>query len=293
MEIRTLRYFLVIVQEGNITKAADMLHITQPTLSRQIMDLEQELGTVLLIRGKRSITLTEDGLLFKQQAEEIVALADKAEGAFRDKTERVSGTIAIGSSEALGGRILATYMKDFSDKYPNVQFELHNEMADHIKDEIDKGILDVGLVLEPIDTSKYEFIRFTGKESWGILCRRDHPLAQQEQIAVEDIRRYPLILPSREKALNEVLHWIGCEEWSLKIPVKYNLLSNVALLVEAGMGCAVCLDGALSIHYSKDICFCPVYPEHTTRSVLLWKKNRLFQPAASLFIQMLHSDLSE
>mgnify|MGYP000050726567 FL=1 len=293
VEIRTLRYFLAIVQEGSITKAAEMLHITQPTLSRQMMDLEQELGTVLLIRGKRSVTLTEDGLLFKQQAEEIVDLADKAENAFRDKTEKISGTIAIGAAEALGSRILASYMKRFSDKYPDVQFELYNEMADHIKDKIDKGILDIGLVLEPIDTSKYEFIRFSGKETWGILCRKDHPLTNKERIAVEDIRPYPLILPSREKALSEVLNWLGCEERNLKVPVKYNLLSNVALLVEAGMGCAVCLDGALSIHYSEELCFCPVYPEHTTRCVLLWKKNRLFQPAASLFIQMLHSRLPE
>ena len=193
----------------------------------------------------------------------------------------------------MGSRILASYMKRFSDKYPDVQFELYNEMADHIKDKIDKGILDIGLVLEPIDTSKYEFIRFSGKETWGILCRKDHPLAKKERIAVEDIRPYPLILPSREKALSEVLNWLGCEERNLKVPVKYNLLSNVALLVEAGMGCAVCLDGALSIHYSEELCFCPVYPEHTTRCVLLWKKNRLFQPAASLFIQMLHSRLPE
>lgn len=143
------------------------------------MDLEQELGTVLLIRRKCSVTLTEDGLMLKQQAEE------------------------------LGSRILASYMKRFSDKYPDVQFELYNEMADHIKDKIDKGILDIGLVLEPIGTSKYEFIRFSGKETWGILCRKDHPLAEKGRIAVEDTRPYPLILPSREKALSEVLNWMG------------------------------------------------------------------------------------
>ncbi len=246
----------------------------------------------MLIRGKRSVTLTEDGLLFKQQAEEIVDLADKAENAFRDKTEKISGTIAIGAAEALGSRILASYMKRFSDKYPDVQFELYNEMADHIKDKIDKGILDIGLVLEPIDTSKYEFIRFSGKETWGILCRKDHP-CEQGTYCGGRYQAVSAILPSREKALSEVLNWLGCEERNLKVPVKYNLLSNVALLVEAGMGCAVCLDGALSIHYSEELCFCPVNPEHTTRCVLLWKKNRLFQPAASLFIQMLHSRLSK
>ena len=174
-------------------------------------------------------------------------------------------------------------------KYPDVRFDLYNEMADNIKDKLEKGLLDLGLLLEPVDTKKYEFLRLSQKESWGILLRKDHPLAEKDKIYVQDLREYPLILPKRENARNEVLNWLQCEESHLNIPVNYNLLSNVALLVEAGIGCAVCLDGALSVHCSPDICFCPVYPEHTTRSVLLWKKNHLFQPAASLFIQMLHT----
>lgn len=289
MELRVLRYFLTTAQEGNITRAADMLHITQPTLSRQLMELEQELGTTLLIRGKRAVTLTEDGMFFRQQAEEIVELADRAQQTFLNKRDTVSGVISIGASEALGSRVLAGYMKKFLEQCPNVQFDLYSEMADSIREKLEKGLLDLALLLEPVDTSKYEYLRLSQKETWGILLRTDHPLAQKEEIHIKDVRTYPLLLPKRETSRKEVLHWIGCEESKLKVPVHYNLLSNAVLLVEEGVGCAMCMDGALSIHHSPDICFRKVMPEHTTRSVLLWKKNHLFHPAASLFIQMLHT----
>ena len=203
MELRVLRYFLTAVNEGNITRAADILHVTQPTLSRQLIELENELGATLLIRGKRSLTLTDDGMLFKQQAEEIVELADKAEQTFTGKNEAISGVISLGASEALGGRVLARYMKQFLKKYPDVRFDLYNEMADNIKDKLEKGLLDLGLLLEPVDTKKYEFLRLSQKESWGILLRKDHPLAKKDKIYVQDLREYPLILPKRENARNE------------------------------------------------------------------------------------------
>ena len=285
MELRVLKYFLTVADEGNITRAADILHVTQPTLSRQLMELEDELGTALLIRGKRSVTLTDEGFLFKQQAEMIVELSDKLEHTFKDKKDVVCGTIRIGASEAVGCRALAAYMKEFREKYPDVQFDLYNGMADNIKEMLERGLLDLGLVLEPVDTAKFEYVRLPQKETWGLLLRKDHELAGKETINVEEIRPYPLIMPGREKAKNEVLHWMQCEERHLNIPAYYNLLSNAALLIEAGMGCAVCLDGALSIHADPDLCFRQLLPEHTTRSVILWKKNHLFSQAASLFVQ--------
>ena len=249
------------------------------------MELEDELGTALLIRGKRSVTLTDEGFLFKQQAEMIVELSDKLEHTFKDKKDVVCGTIRIGAAEAVGCRTLAAYMKDFREKYPDVQFDLYNGMADNIKEMLERGLLDLGLVLEPIDTAKFEYVRLPQKETWGLLLRKDHELAEKGTITVEDIRQYPLIMPGRENAKNEVLHWMQCEERHLNIPAYYNLLSNGALLVAAGMGCAVCLDGALSIHADPDLCFRRLLPEHTTRSVILWKKNHLFSQAASLFVQ--------
>lgn len=285
MELRTLRYFLAAAQEENLTRAADILHVTQPTLSRQMMDLERELGTTLMLRGKNGLTLTDDGIFFRQRAEEIVELADRLEQAFVERNAEVSGLITIGASEAVGSRLFAKLIKHFSDKYPLVQFHLYNEMADYIKDRLDKGLVDIGLLLEPVDTLKYDFVRLSQKETWGILMRDDHPLAGAEAISPDEIAEYPLILPLRERVRNEILHWIKREEKDLKIPLSYTLLSNAALLVEAGLGCAFCLDGALSIHSSPRLRFVPIYPEHTTRSVLVWKKNQLFSAATSLLIQ--------
>ena len=147
-----------------------------------------ELGTTLLIRGKRSITLTDDGFLFKQQAKEIVTLADRAEQTFLNKKEQVRGVITVGAAEAKGGRILADYIFEFLQKYPNVQFDLHNKMADNVKEDIEKGLIDIGIVLEPVDTTRFEFIILKEKEIWGILMRNDHPFAEEETINIEDIR---------------------------------------------------------------------------------------------------------
>lgn len=285
VELRTLRYFLAAAQEGNITRAADILHITQPTLSRQIMELERELGTTLMLRGKNGLTLTDDGLFFRQRAEEIVELADRLEQNFTERKSDVSGLIAIGASESVGSRLFARLIKRFSDKYPLIQFHLYNEMADNIRDRLEKGLADVGLLLEPVDTSRYDFVRLSQKETWGILMRDDHPLAERKTITPDEIAEYPLILPLRERVRNEILNWMRKEEKDLTIPLSYTLLSNAALMVEAGLGCAFCLDGALAIHSSPHLSFVPISPEHTTRSVLVWKKNQMFSPATALFIQ--------
>ena len=285
MELRVLKYFLTVADEGNITRAADILHVTQPTLSRQLMELEDEMGTPLLVRGKRSVTLTDEGYLFKQQAETIVELSDKLEHTFRDQKDVICGTIRIGATEAVGGRTLADRMREFRERYPDVQFDLYNGMADNIKEMIEHGLLDLGLVMEPIDTSKFDYVRLPQKAPWGVLLRRDHELAKKESVTLDDIKKYPLIMPGRENAKEQILHWMHCEERHLDIPAYYNILSNAALLVVAGMGCAVCLDGALSIHADPELCFRKILPEHVTRSVLMWKKNHLFSQAVSLFIQ--------
>ena len=285
MELRTLRYFLAAAEEENITRAADILHVTQPTLSRQMMDLEKELGTTLMLRGKQGLTLTDEGIFFRQRAEEIVELADRLEQAFAERNADISGLIAIGASEAIGSRLFAKLIKQFSEKYPLVQFSLYNETADNIKDRLEKGLVDVGLLLEPVDTAKYDFIRLSKRRPGESLWRDDHPLADREFITPEEIEAYSLILPLRERARAEILNWLKREEKDLHIPLSYTLLSNAALLVEAGLGCAFCLDGALAIHSSPRLRFIPVSPEHTTRSVRIWKKNHLFSPATSLFIQ--------
>lgn len=285
MELRTLRYFLAAAQEGNITKAADILHVTQPTLSRQIMDLEKELGATLTLRGKNGLTLTDDGIFFRQRAEEIVQLADRLEKDFTERKNDIGGMVVIGASEAVGGLTLARLIKEFSAKYPAVQFTLYNETVDNIKDRLDKGLADVGLLLEPIDVTKYDYVRLSQQDIWGLLVRDDHPLMEKESLTADDVAPYPLILPLRENIRAEIFHWLGREEKELTIPLFYTLLSNAALMVAEGVGCAFCMDGALALRSDPHLRFIPLKPRRRTHSALVWKRNNLFSPAASLFVQ--------
>ncbi len=285
MELRTLRYYLAAADEENITRAADILHITQPTLSRQIMDLERELGTTLMTRGKNGLTLTDDGIFFRQRAQEIVELADRLKKSFAERQNTISGMIVIGASEAVGGVTLAGLIRKFSSRYPSVQFTLYNETVDNIKDRLDKGLVDIGLLLEPVDVARYDYVRLSRQDTWGLLVRDDHPLTGKKSLTAEDVAPYPLILPLRESIRAEILHWLGREEKELAIPLFYTLLSNAALLVAEGLGCAFCMDGALAIRSDPRLRFIPLEPRRMTHSVLVWKKNHLFSPAASLFIQ--------
>ena len=288
MELRTLRYFLAVAQEGNITRAADILHLTQPTLSRQIMDLERELGVTLMLRGKNGLTLTDDGTFFRQRAQEIVELADRLEKNFAQRQGSVSGMVVIGASETAGGQTLAKLIQKFSEKYPAVQFTLYNETVDNIKDRLEKGLADIGLLLEPIDVTRYDYVRLARQDTWGLLVRDDHPLTAKASLTADDVASCPLILPLRENIRAEILHWLGRGEGELRIPLFYTLLSNAALLVAQGLGCAFCMDGALAIRSDPRLRFIPLEPRRMTHSVLAWKKHNLFSPAASLFIQEIH-----
>ena len=285
MELRTLRYFLAAAQEENMTRASEILHVTQPTLSRQIMDLERELGVTLMLRGKNGLTLTDDGRFFRQRAQEIVELTDRLEKDITGQKKDISGMVVIGASEVGGSQTLAKLIKEFSEKYPAVQFTLYNETVDNIKDRLDKGLVDIGLLLEPADVTKYDYVRLDRQDTWGLLMRDDHPLADKESLTVEDVASCPLLLPLRENIRAEILHWLGREENELRIPLFYTLLSNAALMVAEGLGCAFCMDGALAIRSDPILRFIPLEPRHMTHSVLVWKKNKLFSPAASLFIQ--------
>lgn len=285
MELRTLRYFLAAAQEENITKAADILHVTQPTLSRQMMDLERELGVTLMLRGKNGLTLTDDGIFFRQRAQEIVELADRLEKSFVERQNNISGMVVIGASETVGSQTLARLIKEFTGKYPAVQFTLYNETVDNIKDRLDKGLVDIGLLLEPVDVTKFDYVRLSQQDTWGLLVRDDHPLTEKESLTADDVAPYPLILPLRDNIRVEIIHWLGRDEKELTIPLFYTLLSNAALMVAEGLGCAFCMDGALTIRSDPRLRFIPLEPRRVTHSVLVWKKNKIFSPATSLFIQ--------
>ncbi len=209
MELRVLKYFLMTAREENITKAAALLHITQPTLSRQLMQLEEELGVKLFHRSKHSIILTEDGMLLKRRAQEMISLSDKTVKELSHKDDMLSGEIAIGCGETGSMMFLSEQIRDFRQKYPLVQFSIYSAIADDIKERIEKGILDMGLLVEPVDISKYEFVRMPQKEQWGILTRRDSKLALKKHICPEDLADVPLLMVKRELVKNELSSWFG------------------------------------------------------------------------------------
>lgn len=285
MDIRALRYFLAVVREENITRAAEMLFITQPTLSRQIQDLEKELDTQLIIRGKNRITLTDSGMLLRRRAEEIVELADKTEKEFLFKDETVSGTISIGCGEAMSVKTLSEVIADFSKEYPAVRFEFFTGAADHIKERLDHGLLDIGLLIEPIEIDKLQYIRFKQPEVWGAFMRSDDPLCQKDRISVEDINDRSLILPRRMGSQSVLRNWFGDEFEKLQIFSTINLGLSSVRLVAQGLAIVVAVQGSLDLLDKQDFKFIPLAPELTSSSVLVWKKYQPFGKAAEKFIE--------
>lgn len=285
MEFRVLKYFLMVAREENITKAAALLHLTQPTLSRQLMQLEAELGVKLFHRSKHSIILTEDGMLLKRRAQEIVSLSDKTVQELSHKEDVLSGEIAIGCGETKNMLFLSEQIKKFRQKYPLVQFSIHSAIADDIKERIEKGVLDIGLLMEPVDVGKYEFIRMPQKEKWGILIRKDSELAVKESINPKDLTNVPLIMVKRELVKSELASWFGDYYEGLQIAATYNLILNAASMVERGVSVALCFD--LGAAFYEDLCFIPLAPTLETGSVLVWKKNQTLGAATSQFMRYL------
>ncbi|MDO4288721.1 MAG: LysR family transcriptional regulator [Eubacterium sp.] len=293
MEIRILRYFLAVAREESITRAAELLHITQPTLSRQLAQLEESVGAKLLERGARKVTLTDEGILLKRRAEEIVSLVDKTEKELRRQDELVEGTIAIGCGELMSVTLLAEIIEAFVEKYPRVNFDLYTATADEVKEQIDRGVLDIGLLMEPIDIEKYGFIRLNMQERWVALMRPDDPLAQKEVITPGDLVDQPLIIPRRPSVQNEVLNWFGGSPRDLKIRFTNNLTTNGAVMVHQGLGCALTIEGAVPFWDQSKITYRPLSPEMSATSVLAWKRQQPFGPAVTKFIVCLKEFLKD
>lgn len=284
MELRVLKYFLMVAREENITKAAALLHVTQPTLSRQLMQLEEELGVKLFHRSKHSIILTEEGMLLKRRAQELVSLSDKTVQELSYKGDVISGEIAIGCGETRSMLNLSEKIVSFRQQYPLVQFQIYSATADDIKERIEKGILDIGLLCEPVDIGKYEFIRMPLKEKWGILVPQNSTLAKKNFVTPRELADVPLLMSKRESVKNEISHWFGDYYDQLQIAATYNLIINATAMVKVGAGAALCFD--LGIVYD-DLAFIPLTPTLETGSVLVWKKNQVLSPATDRFIQYL------
>ena len=288
MELRVLNYFLTVAREENITRAARLLHVTQPTLSRQLMQLEEELGVKLFHRGRYSVSLTEEGMLLRRRAQELVALSEKTKMELRHQEEMPAGEIAIGCGETKSMTLLSENMVSFRRKYPLVQFSIYSAIADDIKERIEKGLLDMGLLVEPVDISKYEFIRMPLKERWGVLVRADSPLARKNAVTPGDLRAVPLLMVRRESVKNELASWFADAYEQLEIAATYNLIVNAAFMVERGLGAALCFDLGTVF---ENLRFVPLVPRMETGTVLAWKKNQTLSTAQTLFIQHMKNAL--
>ena len=284
MELRVLRYFLAVAREENITKSAALLHVTQPTLSRQLMQLEEELGVKLFRRSQYRVVLTDDGMLLRRRAQEIVELADKAERELQHLDAELTGEIAIGCGESVGMTFLSEHIRAFRRLHRQVQFRIYSANADDVKERIEKGLLDMGLLTEPVDIGRYAFLRTPQKDRWGVLLPKEHPLAQKSTVTPNDLLDVPLLLSSRESVRNELAGWFGDTYDKIEVAATFNLILNAANMVKNGVGAALCYDFG---NLSDALEFVPLSPKLETGTVLAWKKDQTCSPAADQFLDFL------
>lgn len=292
IETRLLHYFLAVARERNITNAAKALHITQPTLSRQMTLLEEEVGAKLFVRDSRPLALTDEGLLLRRRAEEILELMEKTEAEISSQEEQVEGMVSIGCGELASVKLLMEMIARFSGQYPRVCFDVYTANADQIKQRMDHGLTDVGLLMEPVDMERYEYIRMPVKERWAALMPAGVPLAQREFVTAKDLADIPVIMPSRQKVHDEVASWFGDGYERLQLIGVSNLSTNAALMVRSGLGYALIVEGAMPFLEQSQIRMVPLHPELTATSVLAWKRGQPFSSAASRFLESVKCFLS-
>ena len=292
MELRTLKYFLTVAKEENISKAANVLHLTQPTLSRQLMDLENELGIKLFIRGNRKVQLTDEGKLLCKRAEEIMTLVDKTEQELNHSDTIINGDIYIGGGETDAIRLIAKTAQHLQRKYPNVKYHIFSGNADDVTERLDKGLLDFGILIEPTDLTKYEHLQIPTTDTWGLLMRKDSNLASKQTIKPKDLKHIPLII-SRQSLVDEAIsNWLTESSKNLNIIATYNLIFNASLMVEEGMGYALCLDKLVNTTGDCQLCFKPLFPPLESKLSVVWKKNQVLSKASQKFLQALKNDFS-
>ena len=293
MELRVLKYFLAVAREKNITKASQILHITQPTLSRQLMELEEELGKTLFIRGKRKLILTDEGILLRKRAEEILELVEKTEKEIMSSDEIINGDIFIGGGESETMRLIGQMAKKLQKKYPSVYYHLFSGNADDVLEKLDKGLLDFGVLIAPVDIRKYEYIKFPKTDIWGLLMRKHSPLAKNEVIKPQDILEIPLICSRQTLVREDISKWIGKDINNLNVVSSYNLIYNASLMVEEGVGYALCLDKLINTTGDSALCFRPLEPRLEVEVYIVWKKSQIFSKTSKKFLEVLQMELLE
>lgn len=288
LNFQILTYFLAIANEESITAACEVLHVTQPTVSRQISDLEKDLGVTLFERGPRKITLTKEGILFKRRAEEILSLINKTEKEIIQDSEDLDGTISLGGGELRAVDFLTAKMAEFQKLHPKVTFDFQTTTSDIIKDQMDKGLMDIGLLLEPIEIDRYNYFRLSVKENWCAMVPAESKLAQKKTITPKDLLNENFILPRRSIVKNELSSWLGTDITKLNIVATHNLNSNSAVMVSKGIGISLSIETEMIKSY-PGIKVIPFKPELTARTVVAWKKNIPMTTATEKFIEFLTS----
>ena len=286
MELRVLRYFLAVAREENITAAAESLHVTQPTLSKQLMDLEEELDAKLFERGKRKITLTEEGMFLRQRAQEIVDLADKTEASFKSSDKTVTGDVYIGCGETQGMREIIKVIKRVTDIYPDIRFHFYSGNDEDVSERLDKGLVDFGLFVGNTNLDKYDYFKLSVADTWGLLMRKDDALAANETIKPKDLDDITILCSRQALESNELSGWLGKDFSKLKILSTHNLLFNASLMVEEGLGCALAIDELVNTA-ERNLTFRPFEPTIKADLTFAWKKYQVFSKAAEIFLKYL------
>lgn len=293
MDSRVLKYFLTVAQVGNITKAAHILNITQPTLSRQLMALEEEVGSQLLVRGRRELRLTNNGLIFQQRAREILSLIEKTELDISKDDQAITGTISIGCVESSISKSLAKLIVAFSKKYPLVKYNIYDANGDDIKEKLDWGHIDLGIVLEPVEMAKYDYEPLYHSERWGIIVKKDSPLATYDHIHHNQLANMPLLVSGRLIVVEEITSWFDVHKDQLNIIQTHNLLSNSMPYVNLDFGTLITIKGAFDLVNHNDFVFIPFQPEKFSNHALIWKKKKVFSTATELFMLFLNEHKDE
>lgn len=291
MELRVLQYFLAVAKEQNISVAAQSMHLTQPTLSRQLKELEEELGKQLMVRGSRKITLTEEGVLLRKRAQEILDLVGRTQNELTCSDEAVSGDIYIGTGETDGMRQIAAAAYKLQQSWPGIRFHIASGDAADVCERLDKGLLDFGVLLGDIDKTKYQYMELPMKDVWGVLMKSTSPLAEKKAVLAQDLWDKPLILSRQIDNKSALYRWLKKEPAELYTVATYNLIYNASLMVAEGMGYAFALDKLVNTTGS-DLCFRPLEPRLELGMYLVWKKSQVFSREAKLFLECLQNNLA-
>ena len=292
MEIRVLRYFLETAREGNMTRAAQRLFISQPTMSKQLKELERELGTKLFVRTNYNIRLTEAGLLLRERAEDILSLVDKTEAEFKSLEDINSGDIYVGAPESESMKFFAEIVYKLQQDYPKIRCNIYSGNMNDVCEKLDKGLLDFAIVMNYVDLVKYNYLPMSTEDRWGVIMRRDDPLAVKDSFSISELRTLPLIC-SKQWVDQEFPQWFRSDFDEVNIVATYNLPFNGAVMAKAGMGYAMMLDNLVHTGGDSDIIFRPLTDVPKVEMYVIWRKYQVFTPIAELLLNKLQSRFGE